>query len=87
MQANAIWLGTAVLLFTLVVLLIEASVLWRRGRAFGAQSARLFGLTLVVGGVLFVAVAGFADQQTTTVTGVLATVAGYLLRSGEGKEE
>jgi len=84
----------AVLVFTLVVVVIEALVVYRaaeqeRNDAWAHYNVvRLFGLTLIVGAVLVISIGG-PDVPTgdrAAIFGLLGTLAGYFIHQKEKKD-
>lgn len=77
---NAMTISTAVLVFGFLVLLL-ATYLIRMGKNAEAV-LRIYGTVLIVVVAVFLVVAGYSNEQIAPVTGLLGTIAGYLL----GKE-
>lgn len=77
-----IYLSFGVLVFGAIVLLAEIAVMIRTNNYWDAWSFKVLGLTFVLVSGLFLIVAGYSQDQTAPMMGLLGTVAGYLL----GKE-
>jgi len=77
-----IYLSFGVLVFGTIVLLAEIYVMIRTNNYWDAWSFKVLGLTFVLVSGLFLIVAGYSQDQTAPMMGLLGTVAGYLL----GKE-
>lgn len=72
------WLSLIILLFGTVVIIVQFSLL--RKKAFdGNDVLRVFGVTLIIVGTLFLIAAGFGDKQIAPAMGLFGTLAGYLL--------
>jgi hypothetical protein len=80
-------LSLGVLAFGLLVMVLEVLVMFRTSRGWDTDSTRIVGLTLVVVAGLFLITAGYSQDQIAPMTGLLGTVAGYLLgRSAPASE-
>jgi hypothetical protein len=78
---NAMTISSAVLAYSLVVLLL-ATFLIKGGKS--AESVlRFFGTILIITTSVFLVVAGYSSNQIAPVTGLLGTLAGYLLGKGQ----
>jgi hypothetical protein len=75
-------LALGLLVFSIVVLVIGAVLLWRKD-ADGLTILKLFGLTLIVSLSAFLMIVGYGQNQLTPVVGLFGAIAGYLL----GKEK
>jgi uncharacterized membrane protein YfcA len=75
---NAMTMSAVVLLFGIVVIAICAALM-RGSRPSAEAVLRVFGTVLIIVGALFLVVAGYTDKQMAPVTGLLGTLAGYLL--------
>lgn len=72
------WLSLLILLFGTVVVTVQFSLL--RKKSFdGNDVLRVFGVTLIIVGTLFLIAAGFGDKQIAPAMGLFGTLAGYLL--------
>ncbi len=78
-SAIEIAFSLGVLVFGAVVLLAPITVMLRQNRYWDDWSFKIFGLTLVIVGGLFLIVAGYSESQSAPMMGLLGTVAGYLL--------
>ncbi len=72
-------LSVGVLAFGALLVALEVILLARRPEWPSGLSLKLLGLTLVVTAGLFLIVAGFSQNQTASMMGLLGTVAGYIL--------
>ena len=77
---NAMTISAVVLVFGLLVLLL-ATYLIKVGKSAEAV-LRIFGTVLIILVSVFLVVAGYTNDQSAPVVGLLGTIAGYLL----GKE-
>ena len=72
------WLSLLILAFGATVVLVQYSLL--RKRLFDANDIlKVFGVTLIIVGTLFLIAAGFGDKQIAPAMGLFGTLAGYLL--------
>lgn len=72
------WLSLLILCFGALVVGVQFALL--RKRAFdGNDILKVFGVTLIVVGTLFLIAAGFGDKQIAPAMGLFGTLAGYLL--------
>ena len=72
------WLSLIILAFGAIVVAVQYALL--RKRSFdGNDILRVFGVTLIVVGTLFLITAGFGDKQIAPAMGLFGTLAGYLL--------
>jgi hypothetical protein len=77
-------LSVGVLLFSFVVLILEALIVIRAKKAWAAQSIlQLFGLTLILCMSVLLIIAGYNQEQIAPVMALLGVVAGYLLGNNE----
>ncbi|MCH7919747.1 MAG: hypothetical protein IIC50_17395 [Planctomycetes bacterium] len=74
-----IGLSASVLIFGILLMALEVLYLRNRTDVHPVWALKLFGLTLVITAGLFLIVAGFSQNQTASMMGLLGTVAGYLL--------
>jgi hypothetical protein len=72
------WLSIVIALFGAFVLVLEYRLL-SRTQATAAEILRIYGVTLILVGSLFLITAGFSSNQISPVSGLFGTVAGYLL--------
>lgn len=72
------WLSLLILLFGTVVVIVQFSLL-RKMSFDGNDVLRVFGVTLIIVGTLFLIAAGFGDKQIAPAMGLFGTLAGYLL--------
>jgi hypothetical protein len=74
--------SACVLVFALII--FGAAIWLRKNRLMGQILVfKIIGLTLVVSAGLLLVVAGFSNEQITSMMGLLGTVAGYILGKGE----
>lgn len=78
MSSLELWLSVSVLLFGLITLLIEISVI-KSGDFKPDDSIKLLAVTLIVISTLFIITAGFDSEQIAPAMGLFGTVAGYML--------
>lgn len=74
---DAMTISSSILLFGLLVMLLATWAL-RQGIAAGLV-LRLFGMLTIIVLAVFLVVAGYDSQQIAPVTGLLGTLAGYLV--------
>lgn len=74
---DAMTISASILLFGLFVMLLATRAL-RQGIAAGLV-LRLFGMLTIIILAVFLVVAGYDSQQIAPVTGLLGTLAGYLV--------
>lgn len=80
------WLALLIVFFGTVVVIIQYSLL--RKRDFdGNDILKVFGVTLIIVGTLFLIAAGFGDKQIASAMGLFGTLAGYLLGKTSSKEK
>lgn len=72
------WLSLLILLFGAIVVVVQFSLL-RRQSFDGNDLLKVFGVTLIIVGTLFLIAAGFGDKQIAPAMGLFGTLAGYLL--------
>jgi hypothetical protein len=77
-----IGLSLGVLVFGAIIIGLQVLVMLKRSMYWEIWSFKIMGLTLVLVSGLFLIVAGYSQDQTAPMMGLLGTVAGYLL----GKE-
>ena len=83
------WLSFLILGFGCVVVGVEFALL-RKKDFDGNDILKVFGVTLIVVGTLFLIAAGFGDKQIAPAMGLFGTLAGYLLgraTSGQKKDD
>jgi len=77
-------LSVALLIFSLLVLLMEAVIIMKAQKTWAPQSImRVFGLTLIVSMAVLLVVAGYGKEQVGPVMGLLGVIAGYLLGNND----
>ena len=81
-----IGLSIGVLVFGAIIMLAEICLMIKQNKYWDSWSLKILGLTLVLVSGLFLIVAGYSQDQTAPMMGLLGTVAGYLLGS-EGKDD
>jgi hypothetical protein len=79
------WLSIVIALFGAFVLVLEYRLL-SRTQATAAEILRIYGVTLILVGSLFLITAGFSSNQISPVSGLFGTVAGYLLGKASNGE-
>jgi hypothetical protein len=79
------WLSIVIALFGAFVLVLEYRLL-SRTRATATEILRIYGVTLILVGSLFLITAGFSSNQISPVSGLFGTVAGYLLGKTSNRE-
>lgn len=72
------WLSLLILAFGTVVVSVQFSLL-RKKKFDGNDILKVFGVTLIIVGTLFLIAAGFGDKQIAPAMGLFGTLAGYLL--------
>ena len=72
------WLSLLILLFGSIVVFLQFFLL-RKQRFDANDLLKVFGVTLIVVGTLFLIAAGFGDKQIAPAMGLFGTLAGYLL--------
>jgi hypothetical protein len=86
--AIEIVLSCAVLVFGLLVLCLQALLIIKAAKGWHPKSIlRVNGLTLIIVSALLLITAGYDAQQVAPVMGLLGTIAGYLLGSGDKKDD
>jgi Matrixin len=73
------WLGPAVLLFTLLIVLIEAGIMVLRGQQWEDGTFKLIGLTLIVNAGVFLTVSIVDRELMSPMFGLMGALAGYIL--------
>jgi hypothetical protein len=77
-------LSSHLLIFALLIVVVEAIVIkWTSIESEGA--IRLLTVTLILISILYLTTAGYGSQQITAATGLLGTIAGYLLGRNSGR--
>jgi hypothetical protein len=80
------WLSLLILAFGTVVVGVEYALL--RKRSFdGNDILKVFGVTLIVVGTLFLIASGFGDKQIAPAMGLFGTLAGYILGKASGSSK
>ena len=80
------WLSLLILIFGTIVVMVQFALL--RKKAFdGNDILKVFGVTLIVVGTLFLIAAGFGDKQIAPAMGLFGTLAGYLLGKANAETE
>ena len=72
------WLSLLILAFGAIVVFLQF-FLMRRQKFDANDLLKVFGVTLIVVGTLFLIAAGFGDKQIAPAMGLFGTLAGYLL--------
>jgi hypothetical protein len=72
------WLSILVLAFGVFVIVIEYRLLTRT-RATAVAILRVYAVTVILIGSLFLITAGYSSTQISPISGLFGTVAGYLL--------
>lgn len=78
---DAMTMSSCVLLYSLLVLLL-VFLLIKAGKG-SEQVLRVFGTILIITTSVFLVVAGYSNDQIAPVSGLLGTIAGYLLGKGQ----
>ncbi len=81
---DAMTISASVLVFGVLVMVLASRALHKGIPA--ALVMRLFGMLTIVVMAVFLVVAGYDSQQIAPVTGLLGTLAGYLLGKSTGAE-
>lgn len=74
-----------VVILATITLALQFLLLRVPSRITPEESLRVFGVTLIITGTLFLITAGFSSQQIAPAMGLFGTMAGYLLGKREGK--
>jgi hypothetical protein len=78
------WLSLEVLIFGTIVIVLQHFQM--RGRAITSQDGlRVYAITLILVGALFIITAGFDSSQIAPAMGLFGTIAGYLLGRVDSK--
>lgn len=81
------YLSILVLLFGLIVMGLEVYLI-ATGKIIPDHSIKFITVTLIVTSTLFLITAGYSNNQIAPATGLLGTIAGYLLgRGNNGQQE
>jgi hypothetical protein len=72
------WLSLLIIAFGCVVVAVQYALL-RKRNFDGNDILKVFGVTLIIVGTLFLISAGFGDKQIASAMGLFGTLAGYLL--------
>lgn len=79
-------LSVGILVFTLVLIIVEAMIIMRADKTWAPASIlKVIGLTLIICMSAFLVVAGYSKDQIGPVMGLLGVVAGYLLGDNRAK--
>lgn len=74
-------------ILTLIALAMQFFLLKKTPRLKAEETLRVFGVTLIIFGTLFLITAGFNATQIAPGMGLFGTVAGYLLGKSNNKRE
>ena len=85
-ESSQFALSVIILAFGLIISLGIFYVIIKKNQGWGNNSVRMVGLTLVLTASLFLITAGYSQEQITPVVGLLGTIIGYLLGSGQKKD-
>lgn len=78
-------LSSQLLVFAFAIVVVEAFVI--KLSAINSDGAiRLLTVTLILISILYLTTAGYGSQQITAATGLLGTIAGYLLGRSSGRD-
>ena len=81
-------LSISVLVFGVICLSLQSLLILKMGDGWDAKSVlRMTSLTLIISSALVLITAGYSAEQVAPVMGLLGTIAGYLLGSGEKGEK
>ena len=72
-------LSILVLVFTILLVAIISFITVRKNQGFGSVTTKMYIITIVVGGSLFLLTAGYSNEQMTPIIGLLGTIVGYAL--------
>ncbi|HCI6643540.1 TPA: hypothetical protein NPP35_004419 [Klebsiella variicola subsp. variicola] len=81
------WLGLSVLIFGLVILIIEVSLIKKIGVFSPEQSIKLVAVTLIIISTLFIITSGFDSSQIAPAMGLFGTIAGYMLGKSQNGDK
>jgi hypothetical protein len=91
LSQQEVLLTIAVMIFGVIVIGAELFLLRKLDGTGAEDILRIFGVTLILIGALFLITAGYSAEQISPALGLLGTVAGYLLGKsrtpGEGKSQ
>ena len=73
------WITMAILLFGLVVIAVQYSLLSRQPDFQGTDILRVFSSTIILIGTLVFITAGYGTDQSAPALGLFGTIAGYIL--------
>lgn len=79
-------LSVGILIFGIIVLILGMLVMWRMPGWTPNTALRLNGLTLIITCAILLVTAGYSSEQTSSIFGLLGTIAGYLLGASDKKE-
>jgi hypothetical protein len=78
-STTEIYLSLGVLVFGLILIILTVILALRKNIGWDQESTRVFTISLVITAGLFLITAGYSDQQTAPMFGLLGTIVGYLL--------
>ncbi len=78
MSSREFWLSIIILFFGFIVISAEYALL-RNNTATAEEILRIFAVTLIVVGTMFLITASFSNDQIAPAMGLFGTIAGYLL--------
>lgn len=84
MSSKELFLSVLVILTGCLVILAEYQLLARVQNLEAMDLVKIFSVTLIIIGALFIVTAGFSNDQVAPAFGLLGTIAGYLLGRGQG---
>lgn len=83
-----IWLSVGILVFGTIVLVLQTWLIYKSKAHWSSKSIlRLNGLTLIITGALVLVTASYSTNEIAPVIGLLGSVAGYLLGSGNSNPQ
>jgi hypothetical protein len=77
-------LSSHLLYFAFAIILVEAIII-KLSNIESEGAIRLLTVTLILISILYLTTAGYGSQQITAATGLLGTIAGYLLGRNSGR--
>ena len=87
LSSREFWLSIIILFFGFIVISAEYALL-RNNTATAEEILRIFAVTLIVVGTMFLITASFSNDQIAPAMGLFGTIAGYLLgRKSAHKQE
>lgn len=78
MSNQEIALSSQVLIFAFAIIVVEGAII-KMLNMDSASAVRLLTVTLILASTLYLTTAGYNSPQIATSTGLLGTIAGYLL--------